>query len=241
MGLLITLLLGLFIILGAVITILSKNNHKFISFSISMALSVIIMIIITDLIPEISDIVKVSDGKFVDVILILISIITGFSILKLLDIFIPEHDKKNNLGHIGIISAIALILHNIIEGMAVYSTVSTSIKSGLLITIGVGLHNIPLGMVIASTLYNNNNAKKMWIIISIISLSTLFGGIIMFLLQGLLINELLLGILLSITMGMLIYIVVIELIPKVMHMQEKKIASIGLILGIVIVWFANYF
>ena len=53
----------------------------------------------------------------------------------------------------------AVILHNIIEGMSLY-IVSSDIISGLFMCLGIGLHNIPLGLIIASTLYNSNYSKK---------------------------------------------------------------------------------
>ena len=58
MGLLITLVLGLFIIIGAIITFASKNNNKFVTFSISLAFSVMIMLMFADLIPEIKEIIS---------------------------------------------------------------------------------------------------------------------------------------------------------------------------------------
>ena len=36
-------------------------------------------------------------------------------------------------------------MHNFIEGMAIYSSVNSSLELGILISIGVGLHNIPMG------------------------------------------------------------------------------------------------
>ena len=52
MGLLLTLLLGIFIIIGAIIVFITKNNDKFIEFSISLACGVILMLITTHLLPE---------------------------------------------------------------------------------------------------------------------------------------------------------------------------------------------
>ena len=49
-------------------------------------------------------------------------------------------------------SSVAIILHNIIEGMAVYSMAAESLNVGVMIAFGVGLHNIPMGMIIYSTL-----------------------------------------------------------------------------------------
>ena len=238
MGLLITLVLGLFIIVGAIITFVSKNNNKFVSFSISLAFSVMIMLMFVDLIPEVKEIFIGEFGIVVGVLLALLGIVAGIIILKLLDMFIPDHDghEKEELKHIGLISSIALILHNIIEGMAVYTTVNNSIETGLLISLGVGLHNIPLGMVITSTFYKaNNNRKKTWLIISAVSLSTFIGGLIMMLLSGVLVNEIVLGVLLSITLGMLIYISVFELLPKMLESKNKKITISGIVTGIALI------
>lgn len=238
MGLLITLVLGLFIIIGAVITFVSKNNKKFVDFSISLAFSVMIMLMFVDLIPEVKEIFVEEFGNLKGILFALIGIIIGVLLLKILDRFIPDHEghEKEELKHIGVISSIVLILHNVIEGMAVYTAVNSSLEGGLLMCLGIGLHNIPLGMVITSTLYKaNNNKIKTWIIISLLSLSTFLGGVIMMLLSGVLVNELILGILLSVTLGMLIYISIFELLPRIIEMKNKKIASIGVIIGIILI------
>ena len=238
MGLLITLVLGLFIVVGAIITFASKNNNRFVNFSISLAFSVMIMLMFVDLIPEVKEIFIGEFGSIIGIVLALLGIVGGIIILKLLDIFIPDHEghEKEELKHIGLISSIALILHNIIEGMAVYTAVNNSVESGLLISLGVGLHNIPLGMVITSTFYKaNNNRKKTWSIIILVSLSTFLGGLIMMMLSGILVNEIVLGILLSVTLGMLIYISVFELLPKMLEVKNKKITLTGIITGIVLI------
>jgi len=197
-----------------------------------------IMLMIVDLIPEVKEIFLDEFGNFKGIILSLLGIIVGVVLLKILDRFIPEHDghEKEELNHIGLISSIALVLHNIIEGMAVYATVNNSLESGLLMCLGIGLHNIPLGMVITSTFYKaNNNKIKTWIIISLVSLSTFVGGLIMLLLSGTLVNELILGILLSITLGMLIYITIFELLPKIIEMKNKKNCIFGLLTGVILI------
>ena len=52
MGLILTLLLGIFIVVGAVIVFVTKNNDKFVQFSISLAFSVMLMLLAIDLVPE---------------------------------------------------------------------------------------------------------------------------------------------------------------------------------------------
>lgn len=241
-SLIMTLLTGLFMMIGFVIIMFTKNNEKIVDFSISMAFGVMIMLIILELIPESYELISKSFKMPVNFGVIIIFILLGIIVLKILDRFIPDHDIEEenekeineNFLHIGIVSSIALVLHNIIEGMAIYSSMKTSFDMGILVTIGVGLHNIPMGMIVSSTFYKaNQNLKKTIFFTLLIALSTFVGGLIMFVLSSY-ITDLLLGILLSITLGMLIYIVMFELLGEMIHNHNKKINLIGIIFGILI-------
>lgn len=237
-GLLTTLLLGIFILIGSLLAFLVKKREKIVDFSIGLALGVIGMLIVTDLLPEIIENLGL---KYIFVFII--CTLAGYVLLKLLDHFIPDHEdsnmtkqeRKENLIHIGLITSLALVLHNIIEGMAVYSTFLSNSTLGLGVTLGVGFHNIPLGMVIASTFYQSNeNVWKTLSIIGGVSLSTFLGGLIMFFLNLTTISPLLLGILLSLTLGMLLFISFGELIPRLKESTDKKVSYIGLTIGVVL-------
>lgn len=242
-GLLFTFGLGLFILVGAIIVFVTKNNDKFVSFSISIAFGVMAALIIGELIPETLELMQTKYDLSKSIVMMFICILIGISVLKLLDLFIPDHhaddgvekEHHDHLAHIGFVSSVALVLHNIIEGMAIYSTVTTSLQLGLLVSIGVGLHNIPLGMVITSTFYKANNDKKKTLLIVLgISLSTFLGGVLMYFLTGKVINDVVLAILLGITLGMLIYIVLFELLPQILNTKYKKTTMIGIVIGVLL-------
>lgn len=235
MGLLITFILGIFILIGILVIKLSKNSKIVEQLSISIALGTMASLVILELLPEVLE--TFDSKKYI----ILISIIVGIVILKILDIFIPEHDHEHglshnctedNLIHIGIVSSVAIILHNIIEGMAVYSMTIESLKLGFIVSLGVGLHNIPMGMVIYSTLKNEDNKKKV-ILLMLTILSTFIGGILMMFISPLL-SETVIGILICITLGMLLYIILFELIPHLLHSKNKLLTVIGIIIGILV-------
>ena len=241
-ALLTTLLLGIFILIGALIALVVNKKQKIVDFVVGLAFGIIVMLIITDLLPEI---IKKLSTKYIYIFLFFTTV--EFIILKILDNFIPDHEDKkmtkedltNNLVHIGIITSIALILHNIIEGMAIYSTIITETELGLMLTLGVGLHNIPLGMVISSTFYQSNqNISKTVLTIILVSISTFIGGLIMFFLELTTITDLILGILLSLTFGMLLFISFDELLPRIKTSKNKKTSYIGLLLGVIIIMIA---
>ena len=245
-GLLITFILGLFILLGAIIAIVVGKKKKIIEYSLGLALGVIVTLIITDLLPEVIENLKLSK-----IYIGIIGLLVGYVLLKLLDYFIPDHgdeshsknETQNNLIHIGIITSVALIIHNIIEGMAVYTTAITANTSLVIgMTLGVGFHNLPLGMVIASSIYQTNKSKSKTIISLIaVSISTFIGGLIVYLFHIDNIEGVIAGLLLSITLGMLLFIVIDELIPRTLSIKDKKTAIIGILSGVIILLISCFF
>ena len=244
-ALLLTFLVGLFILLGSFIGLNYKNNKKFTDFSISVAFGVIISLILFELLPETFEVLNGEIGVVRTIFVIIILSLIGVTLLKILDLFVPHHeheahhkhqhesDKCHNdhLYHIGIMSSIGVLAHNIIEGMSLYLVSSTSLISGLLLCVGIGLHNIPMGLVISSTLTSSNFCKNKILKISlIVSIATFIGGLLMFMIGG--VNELVEGILLGLTLGMLIYISIFELLHQIYHMKNKKTTIIGVIIGV---------
>ena len=248
-ALLLTLGVGLFIVIGAIIVFATKNNEKIINLSISMAFGVMIALVFSELIPEAFELME-NDNKFLTILIVTIFSVLGVLLLKCLDMFVPHHEHNHhdkhgdleNLEHIGLVSSVALVIHNIIEGMALYGTALSSINLGLMLCIGIGLHNIPMGLVIASTFYKSNKSiSKTLLITTSISLSTFLGGIIMALLNNNIINNFILGILVCVTLGMIIYIALFELLPKMLCSKEKKTIVLGTSLGILILFISSLF
>ncbi|MDD3453020.1 MAG: ZIP family metal transporter [Bacilli bacterium] len=240
MVLLLTLLVGFFIILGTVLVFFTNNNNKFINFSICVAFGVMISLGILEILPETYKIITEHINIPLNIFVLAISLLIGMALLKVLDKFISDHEHnhthdhehKLNLYHIGIVSSLMLVVHNVIEGIALYNTLIISFKSGVMMCIGIGIHNIPLGMVIASTFYKKNKSKlKTFLITLLISLSTFVGGIIAYIYV---MNELLEGILLAVTLGMIIYITIFELLNQIKEIKNKKIVIIGITLGIIL-------
>ena len=169
----ITLLSGLSFFIGYLITKLIKDEKKLITFSVGFSFTIILGLIFTDLLPEC---LEFTDNKLI----ILGFVILGILLLKVLDLFIPDHEhehtkKKDHMEHIGLISTLALFIHNVIEGTAIYTATLSSINIGLFTSLGVSFHNIPLGIQISSLV---KNKKEKLTLLTILSLSSIFGVII---------------------------------------------------------------
>lgn len=244
MALIITLIVGLFTFLGSLIIIFIKNNKKIVDFSISIGFGVLFALIILELIPETLELIQTKFMVVGSIITVIVLGALGILILKMLDKFVPNHDSdnKNNLIHIGVMTSIALIIHNLLEVMAIYTSLSSSLKFGTILGIGVALHNIPLGMSITSLFYNNGKNNKKAILMSLlVSLSTFIGGLITFIFAGAILNEFYRGIILSITLGMLIYIVLFELLPHMVENKNKNNVVLGMLIGITLLILSTFF
>lgn len=231
----ITLLSGLSFFIGYLITKLIKDEKKLITFSVGFSFTIILGLIFTDLLPEC---LEFTNNKLI----ILIFVILGILLLKILDLFIPDHEhehtkKKDHMEHIGLISTLALFIHNVIEGTAIYTATLSSISIGLFTSLGVSFHNIPLGIQISSLV---KNKKEKLTLLTILSLSSIFGVIILKLFK-ITLTSYISGILISITLGMLIYIAFFELLCEIKENMKKKELLIGIITGIVLILVSHLF
>ncbi len=235
MAFLATLIAGAFFLVGALLAYFGKNKKGLIEFSIGMAFSVMLLLLAFDIVPEVMELLEDKGTIFM-----YIFIVIGIVMLKLIDILVPHHDHdkeikthERHLKHIGIISSLALIVHNVIEGVGIYNIASVDFKAGLLMAIGVGLHNIPFGIEITATLNETKKNKKSVILnIMLLTLSTVLGSVIMMVFKS--ISDFVLGSLMSLTIGMIIYLVLFELLTELGSSKNKKYSTAGLVTGILL-------
>lgn len=232
MILVITFLLGLFFAAGAAAAGLSDNTRKIEEISISVAAGAMSALAAADIIPEILH--EMSGAGLIKAVLFTAA---GVVFLKLLDRFVPEHhgdeESPGAMIHIGIISALAIMLHNIIEGMAVYELGADSLRQGIIFAIGVGLHNIPMGMLVYSTLKDETRIKKYTVLFAVM-ISTFAGGLVMAAL-GSCMSHTLIELLTCLTLGMIIYIISSELVPYMASHRNYKVYAAGIAAGAAIV------
>ena len=238
-SILISLIAGLFFFIGYFVAVYKKNNKNLSNFSIGMAFSVLIMLLVFDIFPEIGELMHGTNT-----ILALSTVLVGFIFFKLIDLVVPHHsheeEKKHHthelhLNHIGFITSIALIIHNLIEGIGIYELAKYSAYSGLLMSIGVGLHNLPFGMQITSTMQEKNeNGRKILLTICALFISTTLGAFTASLIN---INEAFLGILMCVTVGMILYLLIFELFNEIRETKEKNYTGLGIVCGIILMLF----
>ena len=215
---LLSFLAGISTVIGALIIFFDKKrNNKIIAVSLSFAAGVMICVSLVDLIPNSYKMILDDIRVFPKIMLTLIFVVIGIIISMLIDKYLPDNysnKDKNGLYKIGIISMVAIILHNIPEGIATFITSSNNIKLGITLSLAIALHNIPEGISIAVPIYHSTNNKIKAILYALISgMSEVIGSIMAYLFLVPLINEHIMASLYAIIAGIMIHISVYELIP----------------------------
>ena len=211
-------LAGLSTVIGSFIIFFDKSkNNKIITQSLSFAAGVMICVSLTDLLPNSFNMILDCNKMFPKIVLTLIFMCLGIIISMLIDKYLPDNYVNNDsskLYKVGIISMIAIILHNIPEGIATFITSSNNIKLGITITIVIALHNIPEGISIAVPIYHSiNNKFKACFYAFISGMSEVIGSILAYLFLSPLINDHVMAALYSVIAGIMIHISIYELIP----------------------------
>lgn len=232
------LIVGMFIFIGAIIVFKVKKKEKLLDFSIALAFSVLLTLGFIEILPESIELVGSKFNKTNSFIIVFLLAILGIIVLKLIDKLVPHHSNKGDsnkqvLIHIAIVTTLAIFVHNVVEGMALYSAFVVSLNTGIIFSVGIAFHNIALGLAISSQFYESNKSKKKTLLlILILALATFVGAVIMMIFNIYLESNLVLGLILSITLGMILYIVFFELLQLFLNSKNKKISALGFIVGL---------
>lgn len=238
MALTVTLVLAFAFLIGILLGKFGQEE-RIEKISVSLSFGALIGVVLLDMIPEIIE----STNSVKAFLFFFFFIFLGFVLLLILDRFVPEHEgseksAEGNMIHIGIMATSAIVIHNIVEGMSVYSVSSVVLKSGIILALGVALHNIPLGMLIYSTVKNEEKRKK-YLVIILSSFSTFIGGLIMASLSRF-ITPVFVEALTSIALGMVLYILSMELLPSFRHFENKKKVLLWAIVGFLLVFVGSF-
>ena len=231
-----TTIAGLSTMFGSILVLFKfKDEDNIINKALSFAAGVMITVSIFDLIPESFILLN---SNYPKIILVLTSINIGIITSMLIDKFIPNDD---NLYRVGVISMIAIIMHNIPEGIATYLSCSHNIKLGITLTIAIALHNIPEGITISLPIYYATKSKCKALLYTFISgISEIFGAVLASLFLKNIMTDNLMGLLLGGIAGIMIYISFYELLPTAIKYRKIKTTLIASGVGAIVMFFSIF-
>lgn len=238
-ALIISTIAGFATLLGGLlsyINISKKNIDKFITFCLSFSLAIMLSLSIFELIPEtFITLIKNYSVLYTNLVIILVFLV-GVGVILILNKMIARMAKNtNNLYKLGVLNMIALMAHNLPEGIATFMSSYNDINLGIKIAIAIMLHNIPEGISIAIPIYYaTKNRKKALKMTAISSLAEPLGAILCYVFLKNYINEISIAIILTLVAGIMITLAIHELLPEAKKYNEEKLLIFGIISGVIV-------
>lgn len=245
-----TLIAGLSTGIGSLLVLLwKKTNAKLLSVMLGLSAGVMIYVSFVDIFPSGQALLKSELGKKSGAWVTAAAFFGGMFLIALIDKLIPMKenphesrsienvnsyatDLKGGLMRTGLLTAIAIAIHNFPEGIATFTAALHDATIGVPIAIAIALHNIPEGISVAIPVYcATGNRKKAFIWSFLSGLAEPVGALLAFLILMPYLNNVVFGILFTAVAGIMVYISMDELLPTAEEYGEHHLAIAGLIAG----------
>lgn len=239
-ALLLTTIAGLSTTFGSAIFLLvNKPGKKFISLTMGFSAGVMILISFVELLQQ-----GIESSNF---LLGHIFFFVGMALMLLIDVGISHryefegeninnniNDSEANGKKTSLLVFAGILIHNFPEGMATFIATLQSVELGLILTFAIALHNIPEGIAVSVPVYMSTKSKKKAFFWSFLSgASEPVGALIVGLILYPFMNNFLLGAMLAIAGGFMIYISLDELIPASQSLGNQHLPILGILLGMI--------
>ena len=245
---------------GALVLFKKKISSNFLAGALGLSAGVMIFISLAELLPEAQSEIAIQHGKAYT----LLAFFAGMGIIMLIDFLVPEYENPHEasglslnahtpatdmlshtadtraLQRLGLMSALAIAIHNFPEGIATFIGTLNNPQMGAGITFAISIHNIPEGIAVAIPIYYATKSKGKALLLATLSgFSELIGALLCWAVTAIFGVELTGGgaifpLILAAVAGIMIYISLDELLPTAEKYGKHHIAIAGVISGMAI-------
>ncbi len=260
-----TLLAGLSTGIGSALAFLTKRtNRAFLSLSLGFSAGVMIYVSFVEILVKARAALTVSLGPIGGAQATVAAFFAGMGLIALIDKLVPheenphearlveelhlgkgqgkgqgggEHDErdKKKLKRMGLLTALAIGIHNFPEGLATFTAALHEPATGIAIAVAIAIHNIPEGIAVSVPIYYATGSRKKafgWSFLS--GLAEPVGAGVGFLLLMPFFSDTLFGLLFAGVAGIMVFISLDELLPAAEEYGEHHLCIYGLVLGMIV-------
>lgn len=221
-------------ILGGLMIIKFK---KYLPYFFAFAAGSLIAVSFFDLLPES---LEIAQGINLPIKYIMISVVASFFFYSLVERFFLTHhiEKKDTHGHImGPIGAGSLVIHSLLDGVAIGSAFYANTSLGIIVAFAVIFHDFTDGInTVTLMLKNKHKTRKAALFLFLDALAPVLG---ILLTNLFVIPQTFLAILLAVFVGEFLYIGASTLLPETMEHNSKGVI-IAMALAIVIILILSF-
>lgn len=229
---------GMATMLGfSVIYLPRKNDKVFVALTLSFAAGVMLSVSFIELLPAAFNHLAQNRGSVSSVLASVFFVFIGaMSIYIAQKAVFPKSATEGTgkeLYKLGIVSMLAMMLHNFPEGIAGFMAGYDGLSEGLNVLCAVAFHNIPEGITIALPIYIATQSKKTAFNFTLLSsVAEPLGALCAFFILRPFINGYLMGAVFAFTAGVMIYIALGEMIYHAYKCVSQLTATSLVICGI---------
>ena len=245
---------------GALVLFKKKLSSDFLAGALGLSAGVMIFISMAEMFPEAQATIGIPHGRT----FVLIAFFVGMGLITLIDFAIPEYENPHEatglsldsktaavgvleqtgnekaLHRLGLMSALAIAVHNFPEGIATFIGALNDPEMGAGITFAIAIHNIPEGIAVAIPIYYATKSKGKALLYATLSgMSEVIGAFLCLAVTAIFGIELTgdgpaFPIVLAAVAGIMIYISLDELLPTAEKYGKHHIAIAGVVAGMAI-------
>ncbi len=143
--------------------------------------------------------------------------------------------ERSRLRRVGLLVALGVGIHNFPEGMATFAAALGSAKLGGAVAIAIAIHNIPEGLAVAAPIYAATGSRGRAILWSLLSgLAEPAGAAIAGAVLLSFLSPTVLGTMLCVVAGLMVYISLDELLPASRAYGHEHLSIAGVVLGMAV-------
>ncbi|WP_418981802.1 zinc transporter ZupT [Alistipes sp.] len=246
--LLLTLGAGMATGIGSAIAFFAKRtNKRLLSFSLGFSGGVMVYVSFVELFAQANLALTTQWGPRLGVIVTVAAFFTGILMIGIIDRLVPaienpheahrieEMDKQprnNKLMRMGLMTALAIGIHNFPEGIATFASAVDNTTLGVAIALAIAIHNIPEGIAVSIPIFYATGDRKKAFLLSLLSgVAEPVGALLAWLVLMPFMSPTLMGCILSGVAGIMVFISIDELLPAAREYGEAHTSIYGVVAG----------
>jgi zinc transporter, ZIP family len=213
--------------LGSLVGIIKLPSEKVVLHLLSFAAAILLAVSFMELLPE-----AVHEAG---IILTLVGVVLGVFLFHKIIPHIHLSTKGDPIKTSSLLIFTGVALHNLPAGILLGSSILASSEVAMALAIALIVHNLPEGMLVSASYYKATNSRLKALGLGLAIMAPLVIGFLLsfFLLQN--VSEVVLGFMMALAAGIIIYISVDELIPAISQKVSKHKTIFSFILGVLFV------
>lgn len=246
-----TLFAGLATGIGSFIALTTKRtNRTVLCAALSFSAGVMIYVSFVEIFVKARVALTEALGDSAGYMLTTAAFFAGIAVIALIDKLVPHHENPHELHKVeemddkaeaahyhglyrmGLVTAIAIGLHNFPEGLATFIATLKDPGLGAHIAFAVAVHNIPEGIAVAVPIYFATGSRKKAFIFSFLSgFAEPVGALIGYALIMSFFNDITFGVLFAMVAGIMVFISFDQLLPAARMYGKHHVSVYSLVAG----------